>query len=73
MSDNPKSLTPEELQRLKIEEDRYRFGGFKYTLRSPAKYGPSDIIPQNVGLYSFPKGEETDITIINIYDKDAPI
>ena len=66
-------LTPEEQQKLKIEEDSYRFGGFKYTLRSPAKCGPNDIIPQNVGLYSFPKGEETDIPIINIYDSDGPI
>lgn len=61
MSDNPKSFTPEEL---KIEEDRYRFGGFKYSLRSPDKYGPNDIIPQDSSLYAFPKGDEADITII---------
>ena len=36
----------------------YRFGGLRCTLRAPDKRGPDDIIPQEPGLYAFPKGDE---------------
>jgi len=42
------------------EEDyiKYRFSGIKYSMRGPSTCGPSDYIPQETGLYAFPKGEE---------------
>jgi hypothetical protein len=43
------------------EYNKYRFSGIKYSLRGPTNYGPSDYIPQETGLYTFPKGEEQEI------------
>jgi len=39
----------------KVERDRYRFGGFRYGLRGPSTRGPNVIIPEEPGLYTFPK------------------
>ena len=36
---------------------RYRFGGYRYSLRSPDTYGPDDYIPEESGLYPFPHPE----------------
>lgn len=41
-----------------LEANRYRFGGFRYSLRGPANRGPNDIIPEDTGLYAFPRHEE---------------
>jgi len=49
MDDNEK--TEEEIQ-----EDRYRYGGFRYSMRAPDKWGPDDIIPEYVSLFAFPTG-----------------
>jgi len=40
------------------QKNQYRFGGDRYSLRGTASYGPSDIIGQVTGLYTFPRGEE---------------
>ena len=36
---------------------RYRYGGYRYSLRGPSKYLSNQIIPQDVGLYGFPSGD----------------
>lgn len=66
-------MTPEEQQERQLAADRYRFGGFKYTLRAPSCYGPNDIIPQEKGLYAFPKGDEAVDPSVNFYEPDAPL
>jgi len=48
------------MENQEIDKLKYRFGGFKYSLRSSDTTGPDDIIPQESGLYTFPKGEEYD-------------
>jgi len=70
MEQKPKELSAEETQ---IQNDRYRFGAFKYSLRAPDTLGPNDIIAQTLGAYAFPRGEEATDPSLNIYDKDAPI
>ena len=42
----------------KTDADRYRFGGYRYSLRAPDGLGPNDYIPEESGLYPFPKCEE---------------
>lgn len=37
-----------------LDPNIYRFEGFRYGLRGTNKYGPDDIIPEQVGLYAFP-------------------
>ena len=41
------------------ERDRniYRFRGFRYQLQGPPKTGPSDIIPEQSGLMTYPKSD----------------
>jgi len=39
----------------KLFADTYRFSGFRYGFRGPSHMGPSDIIPEIVGLYAFPR------------------
>jgi len=41
-----------------IDADRYRFGGFRYSLRAPDGYGPNEIIPEEESLYPYPRHEE---------------
>ena len=43
-------ITEQEMLKLK-----YRFGGDRYSLRGPAHWGPSDIIPELPGLYAYAK------------------
>ena len=38
-----------------IENLKYRYGGFRYSLRGPAKSGPDEIIPEVSSLYPFPR------------------
>lgn len=40
-----------------LNPDIYRFGGFRYSLRAPDAEGPDDIIPEEQGLYTYPKTE----------------
>lgn len=37
----------------KVEKDRYRFGGIKYTLQGPAKIGPSTPVFESPGRYTY--------------------
>jgi len=41
-----------------INADRYRFGGFRYSLRAPDGLGPDEIIPEEGSLYPYPRHEE---------------
>lgn len=49
------SLTTEE-QRL--AEERYRFSAFRYGFRGPDACGSDQIIPQDLGLFAYPKNDE---------------
>ena len=42
------------------ERNRYRFGGFKYSLRGPTCWGPDDIVYKIVGSYTFPIDEDAE-------------
>lgn len=69
-------MTPEEeqaQQEKQLAADRYRFGAFKYTLRAPDCHGPNEIIPQETGLYTFPKGDEAVDPSVSFYEHDAPL
>ena len=48
-----------------LEVDRYRFNGFRYSCRGPAKSGPDDIIPEASSLYPFPKNEASVIKLLD--------
>lgn len=37
-----------------VFKQQYKYGGFRYSLRGTAKYGPDDIIPQLPSLYPYP-------------------
>ena len=41
-----------------IERDRYRFSGVRYSFRAPDRVGPSDMISELPGNFTFPRGEE---------------
>ena len=56
-----------------LNPDVYRFGGFKYSLRAPDTYGFNDIIPQESGLYTFPKGDEASDPSTSMYEPDSPL
>jgi len=50
----PQEETEEE--RIKREAKlRYRFRGFRYQLQGPAKYGPSEVVPEVTGFFAFPR------------------
>ena len=57
--------TPDDVLR-----NQYRFSAFKYSLRAPSDYGPNDIIPQDRGFFTFPKGDEAKDPAVDIYDND---
>ena len=42
----------------KINADRYRFGGYRYSLRGTDRHGPDDYIPEEESLYPYPRHEE---------------
>lgn len=37
--------------------DVYRFSGLRYSIRGPDACGSDEIIPQETGLYGFPKSD----------------
>jgi hypothetical protein len=37
-----------------MSNDRYRFGGWKYSLRGTNKSRPDNFIPQEPGLFAYP-------------------
>ena len=41
----------------KVQDDRYRFGGFRYGLRGSDTWGPNEYIPEETSLYPFPRHE----------------
>ena len=41
----------------KHERDQYRFGGRRYQLQGPDKWGPNEFIPEEPGLFAYPKSD----------------
>lgn len=48
------SSSSSDSDELWVFEQQYRYGGFRYSLRGPAKYGPDEIVPQLPSLYPYP-------------------
>jgi len=55
-----KDMPDQESEEEMLQRLRYRFNGYRYTLRSPDKRGPNDIIPEIRGLYAFPNVNNTE-------------
>lgn len=56
MSSSSSSETSSEDEQLAAL--RYRFGGFRYSLRGPASCGPDDVIPEDPSLYTMPRQDD---------------
>ena len=49
------SQTQEEIEQAELAKLRYRFGGVRYSLRGPSRYGGDTFVPKNVSFYTFPR------------------